>query len=237
MASHVCVFASFTPPLLASFHCPRYVCARRYILHSARQPHFSYLWVVQHDVGWTADLPRLLTSVPAPAAGGPYDLVCVDHLSPQPASWIHGESRNGRHRAAYPQPLSSCLLPIVRYSRRLLHEIANELAADRMVYCEARAATACAARPWCRHMDLRDAPGLLGAFTHYSLINETQLLEINEINETQLLGDVTGERSASHALRLPSNPLGVESSDPALPQRPALESRVCEAGRLFHRVV
>ena len=142
-----------------------------YALYADEQPAFDHLWVLQHDVGWTGQLYPILSSAATPAD----DLVCVDHVAAQRATWTHVESRNTKHRHAYPGPVSSCLLPAVRYSRRLLVELLADLRNDVMTYCEARAATTCAHRSWCRLRDLRQTPSLLGLFTYYSLLNESRL--------------------------------------------------------------
>jgi len=142
-----------------------------FMLYAHLQQPFGHLWVVQHDVGFSGNLFRNL----ALAADATSDLVCVDHSATKGTAWAHINSRNKRHSSAYGSPLSSCLLPLVRYSRRLLWELVNDLHRDRMVYCEARAATACAARGWCHTHDLRDSARVLGIFTFYSLLNESTI--------------------------------------------------------------
>ncbi len=181
-----------------------------YVLHAPRQPRFQWLWVVQHDVGFTGDLGAILRAAALPSD----DLVCVDLTRVQTAAWAHYESRNARHRSVYAQ-ISSCLLPVVRYGRRLLDALVADLRRDVLTYCEARAATTCAARGWCRIRDLRTASaGLLGAFSFYSLLNESFLGDADTLAAAPVDADGGGAR-----------PGGVT------PQ--------CDGGlgKLFHRVV
>ena len=66
--------------------------------------------------------------------------------------------------------------PAARYSQRLLLLLVDELRAGLTTYCEARAATACATRPWCTISELRGS-GLLGPFSFFTSLNESAAIE------------------------------------------------------------
>jgi hypothetical protein len=136
-----------------------------------------HVWMLQHDVGWSGGLPAVLAAPDALSRqAAPADLVCLDlsrkRASSANATWAHAAARNPLHLERYRDQLSSCLLPVARYSRRLMSALVDELRAGITTYCEARAATACAAQPWCIAADLRDS-GLLGPFSYYTSLNES----------------------------------------------------------------
>ena len=156
---------------------------------------FSAVWMLQHDVGWSGSLAALLGEnlrnrwsplVATTAREDPQaerhsalahsqpDLVCLD-VGQRNSSWMHTAARNARHASAYPRQFS-CLLPAARYSQRLLLLLLDELRAGLTTYCEARAATACATRPWCTISELRGS-GLLGPFSFFTSLNESAAIE------------------------------------------------------------
>ena len=115
------------------------------------------------------------------------DLICLD-LAEQNSSWVHSGARNGPHQKKYARQ-ASCLIPAVRYSRRLISHLVEELREGLTTYCEARAATACASQPWCTAGELRGS-GLLGPFSYFTLLNESAQIESREreANERQCAG-------------------------------------------------
>lgn len=124
------------------------------------------VWVVQHDIGWTAQLPAILSRF-----GDEADLLC-EGLGPVDRTWNHAEEHN---YAIAPDRKWGCVLPVTRYSVRLLEDQSRALAAGNVSYCEMRAATACWNAGWpCRAADIRGR-GLLGPFTFYTSVQETRL--------------------------------------------------------------
>ena len=166
-------------------------------------PH-AHVWVLQHDVGWSADLAAILSANgvfnsqmvrlgPAmlpdhEAVLASPDLVCLG-LGEHPqfnSSWAHSAARNSIHQQKYARQ-ASCLLPAARYSRRLVLYLLEELRAGLTTYCEARAATACAAQSWCIAAELRGS-GLLGPFSYFTLLNESSEVDSHRGECTQGVG-------------------------------------------------
>lgn len=128
-------------------------------------PSLQHVWVVQHDVGWTGELPAILQRFDA----GP-DLLC-DGLGRPPPDWPHAREHNHLPRDG----VYGCLLPATRYSARLLDDQVDALRAGNVSYCEIRAASACAHASWpCKAAGLRGR-GLLGPFSAYTSIDERAL--------------------------------------------------------------
>lgn len=105
------------------------------------------VWVVQHDIGWTGQLPATLALF-----GNEHDLLC-EGLGPVSQNWVHAQETN------HPIPTGAgmaCLLPATRYSVRLLDDQVAALRQGNVSYCEMRAATLCNMAGWgCRSSDLR----------------------------------------------------------------------------------
>jgi len=140
-----------------------YVTHRRKLLeHGVQQ-----VWILQHDIGWTGQLPSTL-SLYSPH----HDLLC-EGLGEPPADWAHKDEAN--------HPIAAdgrwgCLLPATRYSVRLLDDQVRGLGEGKVSYCEMRAAMQCIGADWpCRMADVR-GHGVLGSFSFYTAIAEEQLI-------------------------------------------------------------
>ena len=173
---------------------------------------YQHVWVVQHDVGWTGDLPVTLERFdPTP------DLLC-DGLGQNP-NWVHYGEHNHLRRGE----IFSCLLPATRYSPRLLDDQVLGLQAGNASYCEIRAASACATAAWpCKAAELRGR-GLMGPFSAHTSIDERALLPTAEPSSRSAYSTRTYSRNGNAPIWLP------EQCDtrPGQPRQP---------GRLFHRV-
>ena len=129
-----------------------------------------HLWVLQHDVGWTNVLPTILHNFgSAPELYGA-DLICDDPTR-MPRDWFHYDERWPLDADA---PVFSCLLPALRISVRLIHQLVEQVAAGNATsYCEIRAATACATTQWCTMASIRmGGSSLLGPFSHFTRVPE-----------------------------------------------------------------
>lgn len=137
-------------------------------------PLLRHVWVVQHDVGWTGELPAILQRFDAAP-----DLLC-DGLGRPPPEWPHAREHNHLPRDG----VYGCLLPATRYSVRLLDDQVDALRAGNVSYCEIRAASACAHASWpCKAAGLRGR-GLLGPFSAYTSIDERALFAAAGSNRT-----------------------------------------------------
>ena len=169
---------------------------------------YQHVWVVQHDVGWTGELPAILERFdPAP------DLLC-DGLGHNP-NWVHFGEHNHLHRDG----IFSCLLPATRYSPRLLDDQVLGLQAGNTSYCEIRAASACAKASWpCKAAELRGR-GLLGPFSAHTSVDERALLPTSGTSSRSAFSTSTG-----------NTPIWVPEQCGTRPDQPP------QPGRLFHRV-
>ena len=172
-----------------------------------RKEGITRVWVLQHDIGWTAQLPSILSRFDDNA-----DLLC-EGLGPVDNSWNHAKEDN----YALPQDRKwGCVLPVTRYSVRLLEEQSRALSAGNVSYCEMRAATTCWNANWeCRAADIRGR-GLLGPFTFYTTIQEVRLNESMRASDHPRPGPP----------RAPLDERCHESSADTLPS---------SVGRLYHR--
>ena len=136
----------------------------------------SHLWVLQHDVGWTGELPDILARF-SPRA----DLLC-DNIGAASSAWSHYDEHN--HLPSHSR--ATCLLPITRYSTALMDEQVRGILAGNVSYCEMRAASTCVLAPWnCQSADLRHAPGLMGPFSAYTTIDEADLFATLETSSSK----------------------------------------------------
>lgn len=132
-----------------------------------RERNVAQVWVLQHDTGWTGQLPATLSLF-----SSSHDLLC-EGLGKNDNQWVHVTEVNHQVEEDH---LYGCLLPVTRYSVRLLGDQMRALRAGNVSYCEMRAATQCASAPWpCSSADLR-GHGVLGAFSFYTAIAEEQLI-------------------------------------------------------------
>ena len=185
-----------------------------YRMHERRleRENISRVWVLQHDIGWTGQLPAILARF-----GDEHDLLC-EGLGPVPDSWNHAREHNHPLRA---DQKWGCVLPVTRYSVALLAEQSRGLRRGNVSYCEMRAATACWNAPWpCRAADIRGR-GLLGPFTFYTSVEETRLNE-----------SMRAPAAATPAATVPDDvvPAAERCHGPIATGAPA-----SPVGRLFHR--
>eukprot|EP00908_Phaeocystis_cordata_P003648 Transcript_14011.p1 GENE.Transcript_14011~~Transcript_14011.p1 ORF type:complete len:622 (-),score=22.90 Transcript_14011:528-2393(-) len=171
----------------------------------------QHVWVVQHDVGWTGELPAILARFdPAP------DLLCDGPGQPS-SEWPHF----GEHNHLRRDRVFACLLPATRYSPRLLDDQVRGLQAGNVSYCEIRAASACAGAAWpCKAAELR-GNGLLGPFSAYTSVDERALLSTAAEPST---ADPFSASTGDAPIWLPERCGRARSGGPP------------HAGRLFHRV-
>ena len=194
-------------------------------------PSLRHVWVVQHDVGWTGELPAILQRFEA----GP-DLLC-DGLGKPPPEWPHAREHNHLHRDG----VYGCLLPATRYSVRLLDDQVDALRAGNVSYCEIRAASACAHASWpCKAAGLRGR-GLLGPFSAYTSIDERELFAPAG-NRTGGAAHRLGSDGASPSSPLPPPAAAAASKGSVfrgwarLPERCSKRADGPQVGRLYHRV-
>jgi hypothetical protein len=120
-----------------------------YVTHARKlkERKVSQVWVLQHDIGWTGQLPATLALF-----GNGHDLLC-EGLGPVAPNWAHASEANH----AIPAGASrACLLPVTRYSVRLMDAQVAALQQGNASYCEMRAATLCNMAPWgCTAADIR----------------------------------------------------------------------------------
>lgn len=144
-----------------------------YALHADSLPHtVQHLWVVQHDVGWTGELPRVLAAIGSSAPLVDTDLICDDPYAAD-QGWLHFAERNYLRD----DEVHACLLPVSRFSTRLLGRLVSLVAAgNATAYCEIRAPSACANSTWGCHMgSIRAASHLLGPFSYFTKFEENFL--------------------------------------------------------------
>ena len=123
----------------------------------------------------------------------------------------------------------TCLLPVMRLSRRLFHLLVVGLGEGNVSYCEMRAASACAAADWCRSAGLsaterwRGVNSLLGPFSHFTNFDERHLLPRDP---GRPLGGTRNRSTGTHA------PAHAEREFPA----DCDGQRGGRVGRLYHQV-
>ena len=149
-----------------------------YALHARTMPPtMKHLWVVQHDVGWTGELPRDSAGGYRCTAAAPglaeADLICDDPYVAD-EGWLHFGERN----YLKDDEVRACLLPVARYSTRLLGQLVGLVASgNATAYCEIRAPSACAQSDWgCTMETIRSAPHMLGPFSYFTKFDEGLLL-------------------------------------------------------------
>ena len=176
----------------------------------------THMWVLQHDVGWTGTLPDILARFDPRA-----DLLC-DNIGTVSSGWSHYDEHN--HLPDHGR--ATCLLPITRYSTALMDEQVQGILAGNVSYCEMRAASACLLALWhCRSADLRRSPGLLGPFSAYTTIDESDLSD--PLNSPYVLKNLRKRREHVQKPR----PLHPERCDPHW-----VGTNQGTTGRLYHRV-
>ncbi|KAL1525258.1 hypothetical protein AB1Y20_020123 [Prymnesium parvum] len=141
-----------------------------FALHaSTLPPSLRHLWVVQHDVGWTGELPLVLAGVGAAPALNGVDLICDDPYVAD-KGWLHFNERN----YLKDDEVRACLLPVARFSTALLGRLVSLVAmGNATAYCEIRAPSACANASWgCKMASIRAAPHMLGPFSYFTRFDE-----------------------------------------------------------------
>jgi len=120
-----------------------------YVTHARKlkERNVQQVWVVQHDIGWTGQLPATLALF-----GNEHDLLC-EGLGPVAPEWAHASETNYK---IPPGVGKACLLPVTRYSVRLLDDQVAALKQGNVSYCEMRAASLCNMADWgCKSADIR----------------------------------------------------------------------------------
>ena len=119
------------------------------------------IFYIEWDVGWTGSLGSIVTALAPPSRAYHYGIFrsFVRNCTALPD--YHGCRGAGKDTR-----IVHGIIPVVWHSLRLLDELYEKVYYnDTPTYCEANAATVCAAREWCRIDALRArAPG---AFGHY----------------------------------------------------------------------
>ena len=117
------------------------------------------IWLLEYDVGWKGNLPKLYRALEQgynDERSKNCDVMAYDCINKQP-KWSHYDKHTELYQynasAAKPEPIS-CLIQMIRYTPKLLRMMIDEINANKIVYCEIRAAMICQRNDWCKICDL-----------------------------------------------------------------------------------
>ena len=152
-------------------------------LHWAHFHVYDYIWIVEHDLGWTGSLADLLGTYSDDTEN---DIRCPWLTTVRD---MHAGQRQNKSRYQL-TGTAHCEQSLVRISRRLLQVVLDELDQDGAgLFCELRAPSACRARSWCKMRSLtsRDmlARGIFARFKFPVRIFADELAQLPQ-NTSQL---------------------------------------------------